>query len=210
MSVRQGANLIASGNVAVDGDTVSFNGNASLQANGVINKNTEIGATNPIYDWVGTLAEYTAQSVATNHPDWVCFITDDYSSDYGLFANIDASNFTNTGKTYLSGLGMPDFMRAEEITILAVGAEYTAPANGWFVCTAMSGYDGLGTIQIASSTNSTLPNMRVASWATGAANRSCGVIFPAKTDDTIRMYYNNSLTDKCFYFIYADGDKTNS
>lgn len=29
------------------------------------------------YDWVGTLAEYNEQDIATNHPDWLCFITDD-------------------------------------------------------------------------------------------------------------------------------------
>ena len=30
-----------------------------------------------VYDWVGTLAEYNAQNIATTHPDWLCFITDD-------------------------------------------------------------------------------------------------------------------------------------
>lgn len=29
------------------------------------------------YDWIGTLAEYNEQDIATNHPDWLCFITDD-------------------------------------------------------------------------------------------------------------------------------------
>lgn len=32
------------------------------------------------YDWVGTLAEYNEQNVATNHPDWLCFITDDVNN----------------------------------------------------------------------------------------------------------------------------------
>lgn len=41
------------------------------------NQNTAAGATNPIYDWVGTLAEYTAQNIATTHPGWLCYITDD-------------------------------------------------------------------------------------------------------------------------------------
>lgn len=131
MSVRQGTNLIASGTIPIDGNTISFNGNASLQANGVINKNTEIGATNPIYDWVGTLAEYTAQNIVVDHPDWLCFITDDYSSDYGLFANIDASNFTTTGTTFLSEQTMPS-PRSEEVTLLASGSTYTAPGNGLF------------------------------------------------------------------------------
>lgn len=33
-----------------------------------------------VYDWVGTLAEYNAQSIATTHPDWLCFITDDVNN----------------------------------------------------------------------------------------------------------------------------------
>lgn len=32
------------------------------------------------YDWVGTLAEYNALNLATTHPDWLCFITDDVNS----------------------------------------------------------------------------------------------------------------------------------
>lgn len=32
------------------------------------------------YDWVGTLVEYNEQNVATNHPDWLCFITDDVNN----------------------------------------------------------------------------------------------------------------------------------
>ena len=32
------------------------------------------------YDWVGTLAEYNEQNVAANHPDWLCFITDDVNN----------------------------------------------------------------------------------------------------------------------------------
>ena len=41
------------------------------------------------YDWVGTLAEYNAQSIATAHPDWLCFITDDVNSnDENLYDNV--------------------------------------------------------------------------------------------------------------------------
>ena len=65
------------GSVDIDNSTITKNGSNQLQAVATINANTAIGATNPVYDWVGTLAEYTTQDVATNHPDWVCYITDD-------------------------------------------------------------------------------------------------------------------------------------
>lgn len=58
------------------GDGIDITSNV-ISATGVKNKNTAAGATNPVYDWVGTLAEYETQAVATNHPDWVCYITDD-------------------------------------------------------------------------------------------------------------------------------------
>ena len=65
------------GSVSIDGTTITRNGNNEIQASATINGNTASGAANPIYDWVGTLAEYEAQNVATSHPTWLCFITDD-------------------------------------------------------------------------------------------------------------------------------------
>lgn len=69
------------GSVAIDGTTITKNSSDQIQAVATVNKNTAAGATNPVYDWVGTLAEYTTQDVATNHPDWVCFITDDDTAE---------------------------------------------------------------------------------------------------------------------------------
>ena len=60
-----------------DGSTA---GGKVVGGDGITNQNPASGATNPIYDWVGTLAEYQAQDIETNHPDWVCYITDDFSA----------------------------------------------------------------------------------------------------------------------------------
>lgn len=65
------------GSVAIDDTTITRNGDNEIQTVATINANTATGSTNPIYDWVGTLSEYEAQSVATTHPDWVCYIIDD-------------------------------------------------------------------------------------------------------------------------------------
>lgn len=46
------------GSVAIDDSTITKNGSDQLQAVATVNANTAAGATNPIYDWVGTLAEY--------------------------------------------------------------------------------------------------------------------------------------------------------
>lgn len=154
MSVRQGSNLIAIGNVQVDGDTVSFNQNHSLQAKGVINKNESQTATQKLYDWVGTLQEYQDQYIERDHPDWICYITDDHEAEaYEAYSktqsdsryyqktevnsllntkvDLDASNLNTSGKAYLSGLGRAG--DKFEVLVPVNGAQYTAPANGYFV-----------------------------------------------------------------------------
>lgn len=194
MSVRQGSSIIAIGNVAVDGDTTSFNANNSLQANGVINKNTAVGATEKIYDWVGTLAEYTAQDIEHTHPEYTCYITDD-----------DASELLNTA--WASGLGMPNTSRYESLTVLATGSEYTAPANGWFFAsgTCRSG----ASVGVVRLTNNTNPNMLVDSsnWCSGATGRTVSVFLPMRAGDTAEFIYGSyTNSDLKMIFVYAEGN----
>lgn len=71
-----------------------------LQVDSVNNCNPTATNTNK-YDWIGTQAEYIAQDVQTNHPDWVCFITDDISDQTGI---IDLSNYVKkTDNETISG-----------------------------------------------------------------------------------------------------------
>lgn len=81
------------GSVAIDNTTITENASQEIQAVATVNANTAAGATNPVYDWVGTLAEYTAQAVATNHPDWICYITDDEEADaYEAYTKTQSNN----------------------------------------------------------------------------------------------------------------------
>ena len=61
-----------------------------LQVDSVNNCNPTAAVTSK-YDWMGTQAEYIAQNVQANHPNWVCFITDDVSNDDSTI--IDLSNY---------------------------------------------------------------------------------------------------------------------
>ena len=97
--------LIAGENVIIQGNTISAKGGAlgdeitvitteddKAQAIGVIEKNK----SNPKYDWIGTLAEYQSQAVATNHPDWVCYITDDNTADaYEAYSKTETDELLN-------------------------------------------------------------------------------------------------------------------
>lgn len=69
------ASIVAGGNI--DGVTIVANENNKWEVQAVKNRNTEEESTHVIYDWVGTQAEYEEQDVANQHPDWLCFITDD-------------------------------------------------------------------------------------------------------------------------------------
>ena len=62
------------GSTDIDNLTITTNADDKIQAVATVNQNTATGATNPIYDWVGTFEEYQTQNIATLHPDWLCFI----------------------------------------------------------------------------------------------------------------------------------------
>ena len=77
---------------AIDNLTITKNSDDEIQAVATVNANTATGATNPIYDWVGTLAEYQAQNIETLHPDWICYITDDVSGGASVYTKTEVDN----------------------------------------------------------------------------------------------------------------------
>lgn len=75
-----------------DNVSISLNSAQELQAIGTVNKNTATGATNPVYDWVGTLQEYIDQNVAVAHPTWICYITDDVQGGITVYTKNQVNN----------------------------------------------------------------------------------------------------------------------
>lgn len=80
---------------AIDNLTITKNGDDEIQAVATVNANTAAGATNPVYDWVGTLAEYTAQDIENQHPDWICYITDDVSGGDSVYTKSQVDTIAN-------------------------------------------------------------------------------------------------------------------
>jgi len=76
----------------LDGVTIDTNSDDELEAIGVVNKNTAVGATAVKYDWIGTLAEYNSQNVETLHPEWVCYITDDVSGGTSVYTKTETDS----------------------------------------------------------------------------------------------------------------------
>lgn len=71
---------------------------SKLQAVALKNQNTASGATTPIPQWVGTIDQYTSQSVATSHPTWLCFITNKTQS--ALSHYLVAAQYPNSSNGY--------------------------------------------------------------------------------------------------------------
>ena len=88
MTIRRGNTIVAgiASTVVLDNTTTTWNANDAVQSVGLINKNT---SGNTVFNWVGTLQQYTDQQVATQHPDWICYITDDGESQVSPWCLFD-------------------------------------------------------------------------------------------------------------------------
>lgn len=54
-----------------------------IQPRSIENRNTAESALLDKYDWVGTIEEYQTQQIAEQHPEWVCYITNDIKDGQG-------------------------------------------------------------------------------------------------------------------------------
>lgn len=117
------------GSVAIDNSTITKNLSDEIQAVATVNANTAAGATNPLYDWVGTLAEYTTQNIESTHPDWLCFITDDTTANAYEAYSKSQTDVLLAGKVSTnSSWGLPDYHNV--VTLAASDFPYTAQQPG--------------------------------------------------------------------------------
>lgn len=122
---------------ASDGTTINKNSSNQLQAIGLINKNTANGATNPKYDWVGTLQEYEDQNVATSHPEWICYITDDVQGGTSVYTKSQVNNLlsakANSADVYTkSEIDTSLALKADKASFEVVNALPANPTEGVF------------------------------------------------------------------------------
>ena len=134
MSIRQGNNWIAgSGSGATDNISISKNTSNQLQAIGTKNKNAATGALDTKYDWVGTLAEFNQQNIAYDHPEWICYVTDDVSGGYSVYTkNESDARYLNNNQITNCITEIPQDVKAElnnGILTLKAGSKVYVP-NG--------------------------------------------------------------------------------
>ena len=81
------------GSVSIDNTTITTNSNSEIQAVATKNANSASGATGEVFDWIGTLSEYETQDIAATHPDWVCYITDDFTAQaYDAYSKAESNS----------------------------------------------------------------------------------------------------------------------
>lgn len=209
MGIFKNGTMIA-GIPSTDNATITYNSNNALQSSGLINKNSAPAADLVKYDWVGTTAEYIAQDIEHTHPEYTCYITDDQGG-IGLIYNAAQSDLRyfkkdNEDKTIISGLGYPDVTRAESLTPLASGAEYTATENGWFFtissATATNAYTY---IRYSANLDDLFRHLDWKYNSGGGINVWC----PVKAGETVTINYSSSSLTKV-YFIPAYGQLSNN
>lgn len=113
-------------------------------------------------------------------------------------ANVDASNFSSTGTTTLSGLGMPSTTNTT-LSVGSTGETYTATTNGWF--------------NVLFNTAAANEYVSIYNQTSGARNFSIspvsgtniGLCLPALKDDVVEISYTTTGTTKSIQFINAKG-----
>ena len=118
-------------------------------------------------------------------------------------ANSNASNFSQAGRSYLSGLGMPS-SRYIDLTLGASGSTYTAPANGWFYFLGRW-VDAVPYLQMR---NTTISGLEPRVQTCGASTTGYwGLYMPVRSGDSITINYNAAPVNVMFAFIYAQGEQ---
>lgn len=176
---------------AIDDITITKNNDDEIQAVATVNQNTATGATNPIYDWVGTLAEYQAQNIETLHPDWICYITDDVSGGDSVYtkAQVDALLAAQAENN-------PGFCSYNTNTRIQVTTTaQTATKNGWLIGSLwFSGSNVYFAIDVDGIEIIHSP------WATNNAWGVLNASIPLKAGQTYRYYGNGTMEQNHLYF----------
>lgn len=114
--------------------------------------------------------------------------------------DLDAANLSTEGKSLISGLGMPS-SRYIDLTLLASGSPYTAPANGYVVLCGQTTTTGRA-YGIINESNGMRNLIRVDN-----SGHDFGVFLPVAKGQTYTVIYEGALASGyTFRFIYAEGD----
>lgn len=129
-------------------------------------------------------------------------------------ADVDAGNFSTTGKSLLAGIGMPDTANAQFVSnSFATNINFTAPANGWYCCRAISTTTSGNMLLFITAINSSdvaVPPYNGGSFPTISTSTARQVILPVCAGQKIQVQYSNANFSGDAYcglwFIPAKGE----
>ena len=113
--------------------------------------------------------------------------------DLNCKADTDLSNINTSGKSFASKLGMPS-SRYIDLTLGASGTAYTAPANGWILCTLGLNANGWLAIHHFWAQNSNLDGY-------------VSILRPLRKGEVFSVDYSGYVQTIFFRFIYAEGEE---
>ena len=128
--------------------------------------------------------------------DWAA-----WASSLAGKANTDLSDISSLAKNTVSGLSMPSGVY-DNLTLGSSGAQYTAPANGYFYIDKTSSAAGQY-VYFGDSTDAA-PGESCGS-ASYANNYHCSLLRPVKKGTKVKVYYTAAGVTNYFRFIYAEG-----
>lgn len=115
----------------------------------------------------------------------------------GFVANSNASNFSQAGRSLLSGLGMPS-SKYEDWTLGASGATYKAPANGYVNLSKFT--TGAQYIVLKNlTTGVSVSNVYYASFYLSS-------FLPVRKGESVEVSYSAAGPTNYFRFFYAEGE----
>ena len=66
--------------------------NVNNNPDAAITVNQEDIQTPYVFDWIGTTTEYQQQDIENQHPEWVCFITDDVEGGLNVYTKSESDD----------------------------------------------------------------------------------------------------------------------
>ena len=117
-------------------------------------------------------------------------------------ANSNASNFSQAGRSYLSGLGMPS-NRYIDLTLGASGSTYTAPANGYFSIYVDKGDSTQAMVRFE---NGNIIHQDARGYGS-TNNLPLYSYIPVCKGQSVRCAYTYNGTFHWFRFVYAQGEQ---
>ena len=180
-SIRIGDNYIAVGKFVYDEET-NYNYNQTVSPSN-IRYQTNVGTVSYLSGKIISFEPYTVDSVV----------------------NSNASNFSQAGRSYLSGLGMPS-NRYIDLTLGASGSTYTAPANGWFYFNKVKGTGTFTAILLGE--NATFENTTRCEVKENNQNSNCELpcTFQIEKGEKVTVLYAANGVTRAFRFFYAEGE----